>query len=57
MPIDYIPVTSRILKEQGVPLPREAYVGPYMQEAVGGLLSTVPPPSGTPPTTPLTTKG
>lgn len=56
MPIDYIPVTSRILKEQGLPLPKDAYVGPYMQEAVGGLLSTIPPPSGTP-TTPPSTKG
>ncbi len=55
MPIDYTPVTSRILKEQGLPLPKEAFTGPYVQEALG-LLTTLPPPSGTP-TTPPTTKG
>ncbi|HEX6747348.1 MAG TPA: VOC family protein [Longimicrobium sp.] len=56
MPIDYTPVTSRILKEHGLPLPREAYTGPYVQEALG-LLSTIPPPPSGTPTTPPTTKG
>jgi len=56
MPIDYTPVTGRILREQGVPLPSEAYTGPYVQEAVG-LLTTVPPTGVLPTTPPPTTKG
>jgi predicted enzyme related to lactoylglutathione lyase len=56
MPIDYTPVVGRILKEQGLPLPKEGYYGPYVQEPVGQL-PTAPPPTGTLPTTPPTTKG
>lgn len=36
MPIDYTPVVGRILKEQGVPLPKEGYRGPVTTTPVPG---------------------
>ncbi|HEX6747347.1 MAG TPA: VOC family protein [Longimicrobium sp.] len=56
MPIDYTSVVSRILHEQGLPLPEQGYSGPYRLEQVAQPTLSAPPPSGTP-TTPPTTKG
>jgi catechol 2,3-dioxygenase-like lactoylglutathione lyase family enzyme len=57
MPIDYTPVVNRILGEQGLPLPRDGYYGPYVQEQVDQAILNPPPPLGVSPTTPPTTKG